>query len=138
MKKFSHIKLTRPREKTSVKDCGECPALCCHDLSVTILRPTTREEIEDLKWHLFFDTVGVYIRNRRWHLIIKGRCQYLDDRNLCTIYERRPDTCREHMPPSCERFDDWYDILFTEPEEIEDYLKTGKKRKGAARGVRRK
>jgi Fe-S-cluster containining protein len=134
MKKFSPLKSTRPREKTTVKDCGDCAALCCHDLSVEITRPRTRDEIESLKWQLYYDTVGIYIRSRRWHMVVKGRCKYLDDRNLCTIYDRRPDVCREHMPPDCERFEEWYDILFTKPGEIEDYLnKSKKKRKSGAK-----
>lgn len=120
--------MNRKKENTTLGDCSDCPALCCHDLSVTILKPTTKKEIEDLMWHLNYDTVGVYIRNRRWHLIIKGRCQYLDDRNMCNIYDRRFDTCRKHMPPYCERYDDWYDVLFTTPFELEDYLEAEKKR----------
>lgn len=129
MKKFSPIKLTRPKEKTTEKDCGTCPAMCCHDLTITISRPRTRDEIEDIKWQLFYETVGVYIRSMRWHLIVKGRCQYLDEKNLCTRYDTRPDICREHMPPDCEKFSDWYDVLFTTPEELEAYLNKSKKKK---------
>jgi Fe-S-cluster containining protein len=129
MKKFSPLKITRPKEKTSVKDCGTCAALCCHDLSVEIKRPRTKDEIEDYKWRLHYDTVGIYIRNMRWHMIVKGRCQYLDEKNLCTIYDRRDEVCREHMPPDCERFEGWYDVLFTKPEEMEAYLDKSKKKK---------
>lgn len=127
-KKLSPINKKTPGNKATLKDCSDCPALCCHDLSVTILKPTTRKEIEDLMWHLNYDSVGVYIRNRRWHLIIKGRCQYLDENNLCTIYDKRFDTCRNHKPPYCERYDDWYDILFTDPFELEEYLMKEKER----------
>lgn len=139
-KKLSDIKGGKPGEKATLPECGDCPALCCHDLSVTILKPTTRKEIDDLKWHLNYDSVGVYIRSRRWHLIIKGRCQYLDGNNLCTIYERRFDTCRKHKPPYCERYDDWYDVLFTNPFELEEYLQAEKKkwRKKPSSGKKKK
>lgn len=126
-KKFSPIKFSRPKQKTTVKNCSACPAVCCHDLSIQILRPVTRKEIDELKWHLHYDTVGVYIRDHRWHVVVKGRCMYLDDKNMCTIYDTRPDKCRDHMPPNCERYNGWYDVLFTRPEELEDYLKRKKR-----------
>lgn len=112
----------RVRKKTTKSECGDCPAMCCHNLSVKILRPTTKQEVEDLKWHLHYDTVQVYILNRRWHLYIKGRCRFLDRRNLCTIYDSRPSTCRRHNPPDCERFCGFYDVMLSSPEELEAYL----------------
>lgn len=127
--KFTPITLKRPSQKTTEKNCSECPAICCHDLSITILRPVTRHEINELRWHLHYDTVGVYIRNRKWHVVVKGKCSYLDDNNMCTIYERRPDKCRVHMPPNCERYERWYDEMFTTPEELEAYLKRSRKKK---------
>lgn len=128
-KKLSNIKGIKPDRKTTLKGCTECPALCCHDLSIIILKPRTRKEIEELMWHLNYDSVGVYIRNRRWHLIVKGRCQYLDKNNLCTIYHERFDQCRTHTPPHCERYDDWYDVLFTTPFELQEYFDKERKRR---------
>jgi Fe-S-cluster containining protein len=110
-------------KKTDLKQCDDCPALCCHDLSIEIKRPRTRHEIDDLKWRLNYDTVGIYLRNRRWHMVVKGRCQFLDEANLCTIYDRRYDICRDHTPPYCEKYDDWYDVMFTHPDELEAYLR---------------
>lgn len=128
MKKFSTIKGRRKKKDTTLKDCSDCPALCCHDLSVNILKPTTNKDVEDLMWQLNYDTVGVYIRNKRWHQLVKGRCEFLDKNDLCTIYKDRFDICREHKPPHCERYDDWYDVLFTKPHELEEYIKAEKKR----------
>jgi len=127
-KKLSHINARKPGKKASLPECRDCPALCCHDLSVEILKPSNRKEIEDLMWHLNYDTVGVYILNRRWHLIIKGRCQYLDGNNLCVIYKNRFSTCRKHRPPDCEKFSDWYDVIFRTPFELEEYLRKEKLR----------
>lgn len=112
-----------PALNTTLKGCEGCPAICCHDLSITILRPRTRADIDDLKWQLNYRTVGVYIRNRRWHLIVEGPCQYLGQDSLCTRYEDRFDICRDHKPPLCERYDEWYDVLFTDPDELEAYLR---------------
>jgi Fe-S-cluster containining protein len=138
MKKFSTSKTSRPRQKTALDECSDCPALCCHDLSVTILKPANKKEIDDLMWHLNYDTVRVYIRNRRWHLLINGRCQYLDKKDLCTIYDRRFDTCRNHRPPHCERYDEWYDVLFTTPFELQDYLEAERLRWSGRAGKKKR
>jgi Fe-S-cluster containining protein len=121
----------RRRRKKSAKEkldkndkdvCIKCPSICCHDLTYTISRPRTRADIEELKWDLQYDTVKVFIRNRRWYELIKGRCMYLTESNLCSRYEDRPDKCRNHMPPACEQFGEYYDVLISTPEELEDYL----------------
>ncbi len=105
------------------KICLACSATCCKDLAVMINRPRTKEEIEELKWQLHFDTVKVFIRNHRWHVLTRGRCIYLNRRNLCDIYERRPEKCRQHAPPDCERYGEYYDVLISTPEELERHLK---------------
>ena len=102
--------------------CIKCPAPCCRDLAMMITKPRTRAEIDDLKWHLHYNTVSVAIRNYRWYLTIKGKCIYLDRNNMCKIYAKRPLKCRQHLPPDCEKFDSWYDVLISRPEELEDYL----------------
>ena len=107
--------------------CMSCPAICCHDLAMMTTRPRTRDDIEDLKWHLHYDTVHVCIRNHRWYIMVKGRCIYLSRNNLCKRYESRPEKCRKHNPPECERFGSWYETLISTPEELENYLGRGRK-----------
>jgi Fe-S-cluster containining protein len=120
--------------------CMECSAICCKDLAVIILRPRTRGEIEELQWHLRFDTVSVFIRNRRWHLLIKGKCIYLADNNRCRIYDKRPDRCRDHSSAECERLGAFYEVLISTPEELLEYLDSGKngKKPRASRSLSRK
>ncbi len=130
MNKLAGVKSVEKR-KTLKKACSDCPASCCRNLSVKILKPRTKDEIEDLKWHLYYDTVQIYILNRRWHLYIQGNCQYLNDMNLCGIYEDRPPKCRNHNPPDCERFGEFYDIMFSTPDELERHLNDNKKKRGA-------
>lgn len=115
-------KKTGRKKQTTKTACGDCPAICCHNLSIIILKPKTKKEIEDLKWHIHYDTVQVYILNNRWHLYIKGKCRYLKRNKLCSIYEKRPSTCRRHNPPNCERFGEFYDTMLSTPEELDNYL----------------
>jgi uncharacterized protein len=115
----------------SKQPCANCPALCCHDLAVPIDRPRLKADIDDLKWQLRYDNVHAAIRNRRWYMVINGRCIYLDDHDLCTVYDSRPETCRDHNPPQCERFGRWYQYWLDSPEQLDAYL--GGKRRGLNR-----
>ncbi len=123
MKKQKRKKSSKGKLDHNDKDvCIHCPSICCHDLTHTITRPRTRADIDELKWDLQYDTVTVFIKNRRWHEVIKGRCTYLSKKNLCTRYEKRPEKCRNHKPPACEQFGQYYDVLISTPEELDNYL----------------
>jgi len=121
--------MTRKSKSDNERICLDCPSYCCRDLVIPTNKPKTRSEVEDLKWHLHFDTVRIFIRNHRWYILVKGRCIYLDENNLCTIYDRRPAKCRYHNPPDCERFGKYYDVMLTTPEELEQHL-NGKRKMG--------
>ena len=114
---------------TSKRECTECPALCCKNLSMRIGKPETRSEVNDLKWQLRWDTVRVYIRNNRWYQLVEGRCMYLSDDDRCLIYHDRPDICRRHNPPDCEFFGDFYDVMISTPDELETYLEQRRRRR---------
>lgn len=118
--------------------CEGCPALCCSDLEEQITRPRNNDEWESLIWQLHFSHTKVFIRNRRWYKLSVGVCMYLDENNRCSIYERRPQTCRDHNPPDCERFGPIYDIMFETPDELRVYRdkekrKLKRRRKARAR-----
>ena len=123
---MNHEVKKRPQTKVA-PGCEGCPAICCRDLSIWIGAPKTKSEIDDLTWELRYDTVRAYIRNRRWYLLIKGTCMYLDENNLCTIYPKRPQKCRDHNPPNCEKYGEFWDVMFNNPEELEAYLKKKKR-----------
>jgi Fe-S-cluster containining protein len=107
--------------------CDGCPAHCCHNLAMTILKPLTKSEIEDVKWYLHFDTIKIFIRKKRWHLLIAGKCIYLDKKNRCTIYKKRSIRCRQHPASDCERHGSYYDVLISTPEELQNHLDKNKK-----------
>lgn len=116
--------------------CQGCPSLCCRDLVLPIDKPKTPDDVEELKWHVQYDTVSVFVRTHRWYLLIEGRCQYLSGDSLCRIYDRRPARCRRHNPPGCERFADFYDVLIESPEELEEYLGRERSRTRKRRAAR--
>jgi Fe-S-cluster containining protein len=80
--------------------------------------------VETLKWYLHFDTIQIYIRRRRWNMLFQGKCAYLSKKNLCTIYDKRPEICRAYRPNTCERTSQWYDTILSTADDLESYLKT--------------
>ncbi|MFC1807298.1 YkgJ family cysteine cluster protein [Candidatus Omnitrophota bacterium] len=106
--------------------CKRCPAICCKNLALAIGKPANKKEVEDLKWQLHFKNIKVFIRHHHWYQWVKGDCRYLSSDNKCTIYERRPETCRKHNPPDCEKFGKFYCVMLSTPEELEEYLKSKK------------
>lgn len=119
-------------KETTNEICSKCPSLCCKNLSMMIYRPENRQEVEDLKWQLRFDTVRIYIRHHRWYQLVEGRCMYLGEDGRCLEYEGRPNKCRRHNPPDCEFFGVFYDVMISTPEELEDYLNSKRRRKKKA------
>ena len=115
-------------ELRSDSRCNGCDAVCCRNLAMMVTRPRTRGEIDELSWYLRFKPVSIYIRNHRWYILVEGDCMYLDKNNMCTIYEKRPSRCRRHQPPDCERDGEYYDVIFSTPDELEKYLRKKKTR----------
>lgn len=61
--------------------------------------------------------------------MVAGTCMYLSKKNLCTIYDKRSEVCRDHSPDACEMSGKWYDEMFTTPEDLDAYFnKKSKKR----------
>lgn len=112
--------------------CRGCKAACCRNLAIAITKPRRVHDRELLKWYLHYDTVQIYIRNRRWNLLIKGTCSYLSKKNRCTIYDKRPKICRAHRPDACEITGQWYDTLLSTPGDLEAFLKRKKGQRGKA------
>ena len=102
--------------------CKDCPAYCCHDLAMVITRPVNATEVDELRWYLHYDTVNIFITNRRWHILVKGRCIYLNKKNVCDIYHKRSRRCRAHKAPDCERHVGYHDVLLKAPEDLDKFL----------------
>jgi Fe-S-cluster containining protein len=109
--------------------CQECPAVCCKGLAVEIKRPRLKWQWDQLRWYLHFDKVSVYVLNHRWHLLFDTNCRYLDEHDLCTIYDKRSDICREHTAEACEKDTAFYDFIMHRPEDIDAYLEKSKRRR---------
>lgn len=119
-------------------NCDGCPALCCNGLEEPVKKPRTRDEWESYIWQLYFTHTRFFIRNRRWHRLSVGPCMYLDENNLCSIYADRPDNCRDHNPPDCERYGPISDVMFETPDELRRHMEREKRRLKRRRRARRR
>lgn len=116
---------------------NKCASACCVGLSIPTNSPKTKEEREELRFYVIHERVEVYIRNKRWYILINEKCMNLNRKNLCMEYETRPSICRDFSNAECEYWGDYYDEKFTTDKELVAYfdkkkkkpkLRTGKKR----------
>lgn len=112
-----------PLVNASDRACEGCKALCCHDLAWPVAPPITPQNIANISWSLHFDAVKILVLNDKWYMLIEGKCIYLGDDSKCTIYETRPEQCRDHNPPYCQRYIQQEYTEITTPDELNEYLK---------------
>lgn len=111
--------------------CEHCAAACCRYLALPIDKPKSARDYDDLRWYLMHEDVSVFVEEGEWFVQFQTRCRNLGADNRCTIYDSRPEICREYEPGVCDysggRYD--YDHLFTHPKQIDEHYfeRTGKK-----------
>lgn len=76
--------------------CHMCPAICCHYYAMQIDTPEDKEDFENIKWYVAHQGTTAYVEEGEWYLEIKSRCKYLGGDNRCTVYDRRPQMCRDY------------------------------------------
>lgn len=89
-------------EEAAHRCMEECGARCCRYITILLPPPRRRAELDEWSWFLAHENVSIYFSGGRWHMEVRTPCRYLDERNACTIYERRPDVCRIYSLDSCE------------------------------------
>jgi hypothetical protein len=99
--------------------------------------PKTKLDRENLVWQMHFVNTKFFIRARKWYELSLGDCRYLDGKDRCTVYERRPDVCRNHNPPECERYGDIFDVMFDTPEDLLAHFQKTRDKKNGKRKPKR-
>jgi len=117
-----------PRNGKKAKDsslCKECvPARCCMYFSTEIDAPHSPKDYDDILWMLAHRDVEIYTKRRRWYVMVKTPCRFLDPARGCLIYPSRPRICRAHHPAECEFHEDYdFDLHFHSYEELERYFR---------------
>ncbi len=112
--------------------CDKCVGLCCNYITIRIDKPTTKREKDDIRWYLLHEGITILIADDDWQVKVPTPCEKLGMKNECTIYETRPETCREYSTDNCDFhtvFEGWgTDYIEIEtPEAFADYLEKKKK-----------
>ena len=103
--------------------CSYCPGKCCRYFALPIDTPESQKEYDNMRWYLLHERAAIFVDDGTWYLLVYSPCNFLDkETNLCSIYETRPNICREYSSDECE-YEDYlvYDQYFELPEQVEEY-----------------
>ncbi len=96
------------------KTCEGCGAKCCKHVAIEIDTPTSLSDFEDIKWYVAHKNVNVFVdEDYQWHAEFLTPCEHLGENNLCGVYEKRPQICKDYNHDEC--------IFHNEGEYIEKY-----------------
>ena len=116
-----------------IEKCLECGAKCCRYVAVEIDKPTSKADLDDVRWYVAHENVSVFIEDGDWYINFESRCQYLTPDNRCAIYDHKPRICTSHSPKECEHGDGESDrIEFHTPAEVEEFVTRRFRRKREA------
>ncbi len=117
--------------------CEHCQAACCRYLALPIDKPKTERDYDDIRWYVMHQGISIFVEEGSWYIQIRTTCKNLGGDNRCTIYETRPEICKEYDPGDCDYSggDYGYDHFFSHASQIEEFYenKTGKKLKSLTR-----
>lgn len=123
-----------PQEKKmdQTEICLKCHG-CCMYITVPLDYPRSNEQRDLYTWYLLHRNVEIYIdHDKTWAIIFKTPCDKLLANGMCSIYETRPQLCRDYSPDSCSRVGKDHLHLFQTPAEMHAYLDRNKKKKASA------
>jgi uncharacterized protein len=108
-----------------MKTCINCNGVCCKYVAIEIDAPETKKDFEDLKWYVCHKNVQVYVEeDGTWNVEFLTDCEFLDKKNKCTVYEKRPEICREYGQDECPFHNEYVEQhTFKTLEELEKYIK---------------
>lgn len=105
--------------------CEHCTAACCRYLALPIDTPETHADFDDLRWYLLHEGVSVFVEDGEWFICMQTACRHLLADNRCSIYQTRPNICRNYTAENCDYHsgDYGWEHHFTSPEHIREYMR---------------
>ena len=94
--------------------CEKCTGLCCRYFALPLETPDCKKDFDDMRWYLYHEKTSIFIEDDEWYLHIENPCRMLGEDNRCTIYETRPDICRDFDTDTCDfngepyGFEEWF------------------------------
>lgn len=81
-------------------DCGTCVAACCKVAGYVDLSLLDAQRLADflgISIGTFLDTYTIRYDDERVIKLFGDRCRFLGADDRCTVYEARPQTCRDYL-----------------------------------------
>jgi Fe-S-cluster containining protein len=118
---------------TDSPPCHLCTALCCRYFALELDTPEDAADFDALRWYLLHGTSWLWVEDGDWYLQVDQPCRYLGNGNECTIYDKRPEICRDYgLPEKREHPDDplcdyfaqaeHHDLEFRDIPEFDAYV----------------
>ncbi len=111
-------------DKEILATCQKCRSTCCKYMAIEIDEPTTLEEFDNIRWYCSHKETWVFKEDGDWYVVFNGACDKLDEKGGCTIYDTRPQVCRDHEFGECDYFlRGEFDLEMHTLEEVDAYLR---------------
>ncbi len=133
------IRRLRQSPEEMAKICQLCKGRCCRYVAIEIDEPEDFDDFQNIRWYCAHKNVWVFMDDDEWYVAFDTPCEYLGEDNLCTTYETRPETCRNHKFGECDYFlDGEFDLELRSMQEVDEYMKKRWPRKFVKRPQRKK
>ena len=76
--------------------CKICRSQCCQYYALQLDTPRSYEDFEKLKWFLVHEKTKIFVDKKEWFLEVLNPCRFLTEEYHCSIYDKRPQVCREY------------------------------------------
>lgn len=108
---------------TESEICMKCHG-CCTYVAVPLQFPRSADLLDTYVWYLLHRNVEIEIDNyNKWFLVFKTPCDKLMPDGACSIYESRPEICRDYSADSCSRTAKDHTFQFKKPEDLMTYMR---------------
>jgi len=108
--------------------CNGC-IKCCNYVAIELDNPENDDDWNHIRWYLVHENVWVFIDNDdSWNIQFNTPCEKNEENGWCTIYNKRPNICRQYTTESCEKYGEGesFKLLFKTLEEFDEWYNNGK------------
>ncbi len=107
--------------------CSFCHrSICCTYTTQEIDTPRSMDDFDHMLWQMAHQNIQIYKDEDGWFLLINNRCRFLKDEGGCSIYDSRPQVCRDYSNDYCEYdepAENGFDKFFDSYESLEAYCR---------------
>ena len=86
------------------KDCIECGAKCCKFIAISLDEFDDEMDPHPERYFTLHENLRVVETRFGKEIVIESRCKALREDNTCSIYEDRPDMCRNFVAKNIHRY----------------------------------